>query len=251
MPFHLDSNVTVILPSYKKANEIVPCILAIKSNFASAQIPVEILVVIDGDIDQTERKLRAAELDVKILIHTSNQGKGKAIKTGLEACETEYCAFFDADLDIHPDVLVRQYLVLKNNPDYVAVIANKQHPESHLEYPLYRKILSRGLWLLQRVLFRLDFKDTQTGAKTFQTVILRSVVETSSSSGFLFDLEVLYRLRKKGHLVVDCPVDISHKFNSTVKISSVFSLVLELLKLRLILMSASFRVMNSGVRFRK
>ena len=223
----------VIVPSYKKSSEIVDCLNGILTVFAQEKIPVEIIVVIDGDVDGTKNLLIETKLNVKIITHLTNQGKGAAIKSGLREVTSDYVSFFDADLDIDPSVLVNQLKMLMSNKRIFGVIASKLHSESHVSYPLTRKILSFGLRNLQCLLFGLNHKDTQTGAKTFNSSVIKSVSIESKTVGFLYDLEILYLCNKRNLQVLECPVVITHKFTSTISFSDIFSLILDLVKLRI------------------
>ncbi len=223
----------VIVPSYKKSGEIVNCLHGILTVFAQEKIPVEIIVVIDGDVDGTKNLLIDTKLDIKIITHLTNQGKGAAIKSGLREVTSNYVSFFDADLDIDPSVLVTQLKMLLSDKSIFGVIASKLHSESHVSYPLTRKILSFGLRNLQRLLFGLNHRDTQTGAKTFDSSVIKLVSSETKTIGFLYDLEILYLCSKRNLQVLECPVNITHNFTSTISFFHVLSLILDLLKLRM------------------
>ena len=63
--------------------------------------------------------------------------------------------------------------------------------------------------------------------------IIKSVSIESKTVGFLYDLEILYLCNKRNLQVLECPVVITHKFTSTISFSDIFSLILDLVKLRI------------------
>ena len=65
------------------------------------------------------------------------------------------------------------------------------HPSSTIEYPLKRRILSTGYYLVIHLLFRLPVRDTQTGLELYRTEVLRRVAGRLLVKRFAVDLEVL------------------------------------------------------------
>ena len=227
-----NKRLTVILPVYKKTDVIHETLFRLLHSLTEAGISPEIICVIDGEDISLYLELRKFDKRIKIISHEVNLGKGAAIKTGLSHCTNEIVSFFDADLDINPDVLTIQYDLLTKHPEYSGVIADKQHPESSVEYPRIRRFFSLILRIFQLVLFRLPFKDTQTGAKSFRFKDIESAVGNSHIDGYLFDIELLYQLKKSKKIVVVCPVQINLKFKSTIDYRTIFSLLKELTTLR-------------------
>ncbi len=227
-----EKHLTVILPIYKKSDVIHETLSGLIRSLTEADITPEIICVIDGEDVSLYLELRKFDNRIKIISHEVNLGKGAAIKTGLAHCTNEIVSFFDADLDINPNVLTTQFDLLTKHPEYSGVIADKQHPDSSVEYPRLRKIFSLILRIFQLILFRLPFKDTQTGAKSFRFKDIESAVCNSHIDGYLFDIELLYQLKKSKKLVAVCPVQINLKFKSTIHYRTIFSLLKELTTLR-------------------
>jgi len=60
-----------------------------------------------------------------------------------------------------------------NNADIV--VGSKLHPESKVNYPIQRKILSWGYRTLTHTLFGFNVKDTQVGFKIFRKKVAKEV----------------------------------------------------------------------------
>jgi dolichol-phosphate mannosyltransferase len=97
--------VSVILPTYNEAGNIVNLVAAIKT-----QIPAswtrEILVVDDDSRDGTLDLVRDAYRDdseVKTILRTSDRGLAASIRTGIDAATGDYLLVMDTDFTHRPE----------------------------------------------------------------------------------------------------------------------------------------------------
>ena len=92
--------VTIIIPVYNEVNTIEEILRRVESqNVAS-----EILIVDDGSTDGTREKLHLLEEkeQVKVILRDRNQGKGAAVRTGIENASGDVLLIQDADLEYDP-----------------------------------------------------------------------------------------------------------------------------------------------------
>lgn len=164
----------------------------------------------DGSSDNTWQEIqRAAALDFRVLPIdcTANQGKGNALRIGTEAATGDYIAFCDSDLDLAPEQLDRFIEILKQeNAD--AVIGSKMHPDSHVDYPPVRRLYSLCYYILLKLLFHLNTKDTQTGLKLFRTSMIKPVMHQVLVKRYAFDVEMLALIEHRGGKICSAPVDL-------------------------------------------
>ena len=99
-----------------------------------------------------------------------NLGKGYALKVGVLAARGRFVAFIDADLDLDPASLPI-FLRTAERDQLDMVIGSKRHPDSIVSYPRSRRIASWCYQQLNRMLFRLDIRDTQVGIRLFRSEI--------------------------------------------------------------------------------
>lgn len=86
------SSVSIVIPAYNEETIVAKVVNAAKElNYVA-----EILVINDGSYDKTAEEARIAGANV--ISHTSNQGKGAAIKTGFKHSKGDIIAFIDADI---------------------------------------------------------------------------------------------------------------------------------------------------------
>ncbi len=110
---------------------------------------------------------------------------------------------------------------------------------------------SRGFNLLVRVLFGLSFKDTQCGAKVFRAHIVKDIVNEMETTDFSFDVELLYKLKKRGHeKIKEVPIAWENQMGSTLKLKKMVPLMfLSVLRLRLPDSFLKFLVKNKFVKY--
>jgi len=97
---------------------------------------------------------------------------------------------------------------------------------------LRRRVESRLFNLLVRMLFGLDYRDTQCGAKVFRKEALDAVLPFIRSTGFEFDVELLWRLRQNGYRVEEVPTTWENRDESKVTTSDAKEMLLGMLRLR-------------------
>jgi glycosyltransferase involved in cell wall biosynthesis len=203
---------SVLIPAYDEEAFIYRCVQETQRVMdAYADSGYEIIVVDDGSQDGTyANALRAAEEfpGVRVVRCPGNLGKGGALRHGFEHARGELVFFLDADLDLHPSQLWNLYRVM-NETDADVVVGAKHHPESQLEVPWYRRVMSAGYMLIVRVLFDLPLHDTQTGIKLFRHQVLQRVYPRTQVGRFAFDLEMLVAATRFGYRVVEAPVSVT------------------------------------------
>lgn len=198
------------MPAYNEGSRIYENIfetIRIISEFAD---DFEIIAVNDGSTDNTKTEIqRAAQEDGRIRMVSSdtNHGKGSAILAGVAESSGTYIAFLDADLELNPSQLVRYFeKMFRSGCD--VVIGSKLHKDSELKYPLKRKIMSIGYYMMLRVLFNLKLRDTQTGLKLFKAGALKPAAHLVRTSGFAYDIEMLVAVSRRGGRIEEVPVKV-------------------------------------------
>src|SRR6266540_1200935 len=209
---------TVIVPVYNQGGEIVGNVDVIRRRITEGlpKAEVEVIVVSDGSIDDTaERLLAARGAGMRVIHYDRNLGKGYAVKAGALASHGQWVALVDADLDLDP-AAIAGYLELAQREQLDFAIGSKRHPDSIVHYPGSRKIASWCYQQLNRVLFRLDVRDTQVGLKVFSRRVVDEVVPLLLVKRFAFDLELLAVAAALGfRRVRELPVRLEYRFSGS------------------------------------
>ena len=160
-------HVCLLLPAYNEAKTIDQIIRE------ASEFVTDILVVDDGSADQTA--LIAQEAGGKVIKHSTNLGKGMALRTGFDYVSQkgyDLIATMDSDGQHQPSDLPRfiDYFK-KNQPDIV--IGARIH--NRVKMPRHRRLNN---WLVSSVgsaLCGQEVMDFQSGFRLIRTEVLRSV----------------------------------------------------------------------------
>lgn len=222
---------SLIIPAYNEEGRIESVLLDYCNYFPNQ----EIIVVCNGCGDNTPnivRRLCSKYSQIKFLDFEEKLGKGRAIIEGFKAAGGDKVGFVDADESVGPDDVKRMYDALVNID---GVIASRKLKDSRIlvNQPLRRRIASKTFNILVRMIFGLHFKDTQCGAKVFKKEAITSVVNELTTRGFEFDVELLWKLKKKGCRVAEFPITWKHSEGSTFSLWNAPGMLFSLLKVRL------------------
>jgi glycosyltransferase involved in cell wall biosynthesis len=178
--------------------------------------PFEVIVVCDGGGDCSADLARGlGDHRVVVLEYPENHGKGHAIAHGLAAAQGRLVGWLDSDLDIDPQLIVDAALRFDDEP-IDAVVGSKRHPDSKVHYPLTRRLYSWGFQTLVRLLFRINVRDTQVGAKVFRREMIDTVTPLLLIKHYAFDLEVLAVGAEFGFdRVEEAPIALTYRFSGT------------------------------------
>ncbi len=183
--------ISLIIPAYKQEKTIYKDITNLKKSLDDLKQPYEIIVVIDGVLDKTYQQLRKIKTKkLRVFKFDQNQGKGSAIKFGVENAKGDIIGFIDAGMDIDPTgiaMLINHMLWY----DADIIVGSKLHPVSQVNYPRERKILSWGYRTFTRLLFGFKVRDTQAGIKFYRRRVARDVFPRLLVKKFAFDVEIL------------------------------------------------------------
>ena len=135
---------------------------------------------------------------------------------GLKVAHASRAGYFDADGSTTIGEMMRLFSCLSESD---CVIGSRWVPGSTLtvRQSIMRRIESRMFNLIIRILFGLDFHDTQCGAKVFKKPVIDEILPLMQSTGFEFDVELLWRLKKNGARITEIPIEWQNKGGSRVQ----------------------------------
>lgn len=231
----MSAEVTVVVPAFEEGAIVGESLRRLLSATDAAKIQTQVIVVLDGPDPIAVNAINLLnDYRISVLQLSETQGKGAALRYGCHEAESEFTAFFDADLDIDPSSLVTCIETLKaTSISHACAYGSKLHRQSVVSYPVVRRIASRIFHFLASVLFGIRCKDTQTGVKVFRTADLKVVIGDTSENRFLFDLEVLALLGARGAKFIDCPIVITYQYSSSINVFSAAMMIIDLLQLKI------------------
>ncbi|MEX2189541.1 MAG: glycosyltransferase family 2 protein [Bacteroidota bacterium] len=193
---------SIIVPAYNEQNtieEIVRRVLAIPGR-------KEIVIVDDGSTDGTravmERLKKKHRKELVCLYHAINQGKGKAIQTGLSKVSGEVVVIQDADLEYHPEEYPRALEFIEQG--WADAVYGSRFLGAHRVFLFWHYLGNKVLTLLTNMLTSGMLTDMETGFKVIRTEVLRSLDIRSFT--FDFEVEVTVKLFRGGYRVYEIPI---------------------------------------------
>jgi glycosyltransferase involved in cell wall biosynthesis len=219
-------DLSVIVPAYREGPRIHDNLKRLLSELDPIGCAYEVIVVSDGNGDQTEAEVaRLGSPKVRLLAYATNMGKGYALSLGALRSQGDLVTFIDADMELDPRAISR-FIDVMNRDGEDIVIGSKRHPDSRVNYPVLRRLQSRCYQALVQLLFDLQVRDTQTGLKLFRRDVLVDALPLLAVKRFAFDLELLVVAHHLGYRrPAEAPIELTFQFQSTVRPQTVFQIL--------------------------
>lgn len=189
---------SVIIPAYNEANTITQVLKSL------AKVPLvhEVVVIDDGSTDDTVKQVKHFKGLVVLVQHESNQGKGKAIQSGLAKVSGDYVLIQDADLEYDPTDIPALVKPIQQNKAEVVYGSRFTGPRRNMFF--WHMLGNRFLSLLVNVLYNTTLSDMETGYKLLPTNIMRSLQLQENDFGI--EPEITCKLLNRGHFIYETPI---------------------------------------------
>lgn len=216
---------SLIIPVFRQEKTIVKNIGQIALALNQIRYPYEIIVVIDGILDESLKRIKKAKIPhVKTLGYMKNQGKAYAIRLGMTKAKGDYVMFMDSGQEIDPNGIS---MLLEHMEWYKAdiIVGSKRHPASYVNYPLMRKFLSYGYYFLVKFLFSIKIRDTQAGIKVFRKKTLEVILPRLMERQFAGDLEMLVAADTLGFSrIYEAPIKLDYNLGPVTSAATLHSI---------------------------
>ena len=126
---------------------------ALRSFYASADVPVEAIVVDNDSSDGSPAAVASEFPQATVLVQSKNLGYGRAANVGLERCQGRFVLLLSADVTLDPHCVGRLADLLLTRPDAGAVgprllLANgKIDPDARRAFPIPRTLFYQTVGL--------------------------------------------------------------------------------------------------------
>ena len=232
-------SVLLLIPAYNEEQRIEP-VLRDYASFFRANYPgrFNIVVVLNGCVDDTLGVVERVQRDypeVSALEFPAPIGKGGALIEGLKLAPTaDLIGYVDADGATSPSAF---YDLLQYHKEADCVIGSRWLPGAVIEQSqsAKRRILSRIFHLVVQLLFRMNIKDTQCGAKVMRRTAAEKIHPALRLADVAFDINLLYSLKKNGFRILEVPTVWKDKLGSKMKLNKgALGILLSVVRLRLL-----------------
>jgi len=225
MPHSPTTGVSILMPAYQLESTIGDNIDRVVSVVADWP-DVEVIVVNDGSSDETGPCIEKAAVrhDCVLAIgYSNNRGKGGALQEAFAHSSHDVVVFLDSDLDLPPEQLPG-FLNEFERIGVDTLVGAKRKAMTPGRYPALRRVLSMTFAVVNRILFRLPVRETQTGLKVFRRAVLEDTLPALQTMRYAFDLELLVRIRKAGGSMTESPVALAKGASSGLSISTLWEM---------------------------
>lgn len=198
---------SIIVPAYNERptiRTILERVEGVQVEHRGVRLGKEIIVVDDCSTDGTGQVLDelAAQGRIRLFRHERNQGKGAAIRTGLQAATGDIIVIQDADLEYSPEdypVLVGP--ILDGMAD---VVYGSRFLGTHRAFLFWHYVGNKFLTLVTNVLYNTILTDMETGAKAFRAEAIKGICIRSNR--FDFEPEITAKVLKRGCRLYEVPI---------------------------------------------
>jgi glycosyltransferase involved in cell wall biosynthesis len=192
---------SVIIPIYNEVKTINEIVNRVKAT----GLADEILAVDDGSTDGSREvltKLNDSGM-IKVILHESNQGKGKAVRTGIQNASGDLLLIQDADLEYDP----REYpVLLRPIQEGIAdvVYGSRFLGAGRRPVLFWNMVANKILTLVTNILYNNILTDMETGYKLFRREIVQNM--TLHARGFEFEPEFTAKILKRKVRIYEVPI---------------------------------------------
>lgn len=231
-----DIFLSIVIPAYNEEKRIPATLLDIDQKLKNKNFNYEILVVDDGSKDNTVqvvKNLKNKIANLNIIENPENHGKGWGVCRGMLLASGKYALFMDADNSTTIDQFDNFLPYFNEGYDVVIGSIWIEGAKINEKAGFYRRLLGKISKLIIRIVLGLNILDTQRGFKAFKKEVINPIFSRQTIWRWGFDFEILYIAKKLGYKIKEVPVIWNNPGESKVKLSSYFSTLLDLLKVRL------------------
>jgi dolichol-phosphate mannosyltransferase len=213
----------VVLPTYQEAANIVTVLRRLRTTVPDA----DILVVDDGSPDGTADLADAVgeELgQIEVMRRPGKAGLGSAYRAGFRHGldrGAEVLVEMDADLSHDPAALPDLLAAVERGADLA--VGSRYVPGGSIpeNWPWHRRALSRWGNRYVALVLRLPVRDATAGFRAYRGELLRRIeLDTVSTDGYGFQIDMTYRTVRDGGSIVELPIDFVDRTLGTSKMSS-------------------------------
>ena len=197
----LPMKLSVIIPEYNEEKTIQEIVRRVQAT----GLADEIVIVDDGSSDHSRdvlAKLNGVN-NVRVFFHEKNQGKGRAVRTGIQNAGGDLIIIQAADLEYDP----REYVnLLRPIQEGIAdvVYGSRFLGAGRRPVLFWNMVANKILTLVTNILYNNILTDMETGYKLFRRQVVENM--TLHAHGFEFEPEFTAKILKKKVRIYEIPI---------------------------------------------
>jgi glycosyltransferase involved in cell wall biosynthesis len=223
---------SVIIPIYNEINTLRELLERVEKT----GIPDEIILVDDGSSDGTREVVKEyqGKKGYVVVLHERNQGKGAAVRSGIDVAKGEVLLIQDADLEYDP----RDYpALLKPIQEGLAdvVYGSRFLGASRRVAMFWHMLANKLLTFMTNILYDTILTDMETGYKIFKKSVVKDI--PLHARRFEFEPEFTAKILKKKCRIYEVPITFNprdYEEGKKIGLGDAFAAIWALLKYRFV-----------------
>ncbi|MDY8138646.1 glycosyltransferase family 2 protein [Aquimarina sp. 2201CG5-10] len=221
---------TIVIPAYNEAESLGLFFPEVMEHCIDKEY--DLIIVNDGSSDETlqilEKFQKESEFDFRIISHKLNKGYGGALKSGIEASETDFVITIDADGQHYLEDVDKLFSkILETDADLIVGSRKGQASAS-----VFRGIGKRIIRIVAKMLMKLSVHDINSGMKIYNTGLVKRYLKLTPDTMSFSDIITLTFVNNR-HLVIEEPIKIKDRLKgkSTIGVRTAFETVMEIINI--------------------
>ena len=222
--------VSVIVPLFNEEKTILKVLKQlseIKKKFNN----LEVIVINDGSTDNSMKILNNHDyLYDKIIINSTNKGKGHAVRKGMEKANGEYIIFQDADLEYDPNDFYKFFNLIEKFDADLIIGSRFVYSEFTRSHNILNKFGNTFITLLFNLTYNTTFTDIYSCYACFKKELINS--KSLKTEGFEQHAEILCKVVKKGNKFYEVPISYNgrrHEEGKKIRFYHIFAVIYQIL----------------------
>lgn len=204
---------SVVIPAWNEAQRLPLTLIDVDRHLAAQEFSSEIIVALSPSSDNSAEILRRFQSiikNLKVIQLAQNQGKGLALREGMQIARGTYRLCMDADNStaVIEFAKMAPYLMGKDGITYDVVIGSRYLPGSRIDPPLpARRRFIGGLGRsLARAFLVKKISDPTCGFKCFSAHAAEVIFPECKSDGWAIETELIGLARRHNFTIKEIPV---------------------------------------------
>lgn len=194
------NKISILIPVYNEKDSLIELLNKVEA--VDFGLEKEIILIDDFSTDGTKELYQ--QIQHKVLYHDYNQGKGAALRTGIQEASGDIIIIQDADLEYNPQDYKELVELIKTDAADVVYGSRLADSRNSGNFLLLSFLANVTLSFITRILYGTQLTDMETCYKAFKADILKSI--QIKSNRFDFEPEITAKILKRNVRFMETPI---------------------------------------------